>query len=184
MSSDKSREKLKEEKQLSNIEILRGAKVTTYPFMSFFKGFETIEAVKSIFGGDTKEVLRNLRIEFIGRRGYMGVSGNDGHLIISAYYLNKGDFVDIYLDIIHELVHVKQFMEGKTLFDRNFRYVERPTEIEAFTHAVKEARKLGMDDGQILEYLKTEWMSEEDLIRLAKAVKVKVSEKSIQPLKT
>jgi len=174
MSRYESLEKLKKEKLLSNIEILRGAKVTTYPFMSYFKGFETIEAVKSIFGEGTKEVLSNLRIEFIGRRGYMGVSGNDGHLIISAYYLNNGDIVDIYLDVIHELVHVKQFMEGKTLFDRNFRYVERPTEIEAYMHAVREARKLGMDDSQILEYLKTEWMSDDDLIRLAKAVKVKL----------
>jgi len=176
MSNDKSLEKLEIEKRLKKVEILRAAKVTTYPFMSYFKGFETIEAVKSIFGEDAKEVLSNLRIEFIGRRGYMGVSGNDGHLIISANYLNNGDFVDIYLDIIHELVHVKQFMEGKTLFDRNFRYVERPTEIEAYLHAVKEARKLGMDERQILEYLKTEFMSDEDLIRLAKAVKVKVKE--------
>jgi hypothetical protein len=176
MLSNKSMEKLKEERQLLNVEIIRGAKITTHPFMSYFKGFEKIEAVKSIFGEETKDVLSNLRIECIGRRGYMGVSGNDGHLIISAYYLNNGDIVDIYLDIIHELVHVKQFMEGKTLFDRNFRYVERPTEIEAYMHAVREARKLGMDDRQILEYLKTEWMSEEDLIRLAKAVKVKVNE--------
>ncbi len=175
MSSSKSIEKLKDEKRRLNVEITRGAKITTYPFMSYFKGFEKIEAVKSIFGEETKDVLSNLRIEFIGRRGYMGVSGNDGHLIISAYYLNNGDIVDIYLDIIHELVHVKQFMEGKTLFDRNFRYVDRPTEIEAFQHAVREARKLGMDDSQILEYLRTEWMSDDDLTRLAKAVNVRVT---------
>lgn len=179
MSNNKSRDKLNDTKLLSKVRIRRDAKITTYPFMSFFKGFERIEAVRSIFGEDTNDVLKNLKIEFIGRRGYMGVSGNDGHLIISAYYLNGGDLIDIYLDIIHELVHVKQFMEGKILFDRNFRYVERPTEIEAFQHAVKEARKLGMDDKQILEYLKTEWMSDEDLIRLAKAVKVKVKDKSI-----
>jgi len=176
MSNIKSRIKLKNVKELLKVEILRGAKITTYPFTSFFKGFEEIEAVKKIFGKDTKKVLENLRIEFSGRRGYMGVSGNDGHLIISTYYLNNGAFIDLYLDIIHELVHVKQFMEGKTLFDRNFNYVDRPTEIQAYQHAVEEARRLGMDDSQIFEYLRTEWMSEDDLIRLAEAMNVKVKD--------
>jgi len=91
--------------------------------------------------------------------------------------LNNGDLVDIYLDIIHELVHVKQFMEGKELRDGNFSYVDRPTEIEAYRHAVEEARALGMNDKQILEYLRTERMSDENLNRLAKAVNVKFEEK-------
>ena len=100
MSNIKSRIKSTNAKELLKVEILRGAEVTTYPFTSFFKGFEGVEAVKSIFGKDTKKILENLRIEFSGRRGYMGVSGNDGHLIISAYYLNNGDLIDIYLDIV------------------------------------------------------------------------------------
>lgn len=159
--------------------ILRNAKVVTYPFVDYFKGFEKVEAVKRIFGERTEDVLKNLRVVFTSGRGYMGVSGEDGHLRISAYYLNNGDLADIYLDIIHELVHVKQFMEGKELRDRNFRYVDRPTEIEAYRHAVDEARNLGMDDKQILEYLRTERMSDENLNRLAKAVNVRVDEKPI-----
>jgi len=96
-----------------NVKILRNVKVTTYPFTDYFKAFEKVEAVKRIFGEKTEEVLNNLKVEFIGTRGYMGVSDVDGHLIVNAYYLKKGDVVDIYLDIIHELVHVRQFMEGK-----------------------------------------------------------------------
>ncbi|MEM3696717.1 MAG: hypothetical protein QXQ94_04335 [Candidatus Bathyarchaeia archaeon] len=156
-----------------NVEVVRKAKITTYPFTDYFKGFENVEAVRRIFGEKTEEVLRNLRIEFFGRRGYMGVSEEDGHLFISADYLNNGDLVDIYLDIIHELVHVKQFMEGKKLFDDNFSYVERPTEIEAYRVAVEEAKRLGLSDERILQYLKTEWMSEEDLKKLAKTLHVK-----------
>ncbi len=102
----------------------------------------------------------------------MGVSNIDGHIIISAFYLNNGDLIDIYLDIIHELVHVKQFMDGKELFDRHYNYVDRPTEIEAFSHAVKEARNLGLTDERILDYLRTEWMTDEDLKRLAKSLNV------------
>lgn len=155
------------------VEIPRTVKITTYPFTDFFKGFENVEAVKRIFGEKTLDVLRNLQVEFVGFRGYMGVSETDGHLMISAQYLKSGDLVDIYLDIIHELVHVKQFMEGKKLFDDRFDYVGRPTEIEAYRHAVEEARRLGLDDARICQYLKTEWITEKHLKRLAHALDVK-----------
>jgi hypothetical protein len=128
--------------------------------------------VKRIFGKDTDRVLSNLRVEFVGRKGYMGVSEVDGHMIISADYLGTGNTTDIYLDFIHELVHVKQFMEGKELFDHNFSYVERPTEVEAYRFAVEEARRLGLGDKRICNYLKTEWMTDEEFKRLAKAVDV------------
>jgi hypothetical protein len=103
----------------------------------------------------------------------MRVSDVDGHLIVSADYLNNGDIVDIYLDIIHELVHVRQFVEGKNLFDENYEYIERPTEIEAFRVAVEEAKRLGLDDGRICQYLKTEWITEEDLKKLTETLNIK-----------
>jgi hypothetical protein len=147
--------------------------VATHPFTDYFKNFDKVEAVRRIFGEQTEKVLQNLRVEFFGRKGYMGVSDDDGHLLISADYLNNGDLIDIYLDIIHELVHVKQFMAGKKLFDDNFSYVERPTEVEAYCAAVKEARRLGLSDERILDYLKTEWMNDDELKRLAKTLNVK-----------
>jgi hypothetical protein len=144
--------------------------------MDYFKGFEKVEAVKRIFGEDTEKALSELMVEFAGWRGYMGVSENDGHLIASASYLCTGDRTDIYLDIIHELVHVKQFREGKELFDSRYTYTERPTEIEAYDAAVREARRLGLSDERICEYLKTEWMSDTDLKRLADAMKVQCAD--------
>jgi len=146
---------------------------SAYPFTDFFKGFERVEAVRRIFGEKTEEVLRNLKVEFTWIGGYMWISDLDGHLVVNPRYLNDGDRVDIYLDVIHELVHVKQFMEGKELFDVHYGYSERPTEIEAYRHVVEEARNMGLSDERICEYLKTEWMSEEDLRRLASALKVK-----------
>jgi len=156
-----------------NVKILRNAKVAMFPFTDYFKGFEKVEAVRRIFGDETEKVLNNLKIEFSGRRGYMGVSNTDGHLMISAEYLNNGNIIDIYLDVIHELTHVKQFMEGKDLFDRRFNYVNNPTEIEAHRNAVKEARRLGLSDETICNYLQTEWISDKDLMVLAKALGVK-----------
>lgn len=159
------------------VKITRDVPVANYPFTDYFKGFESVEAVRRIFGEKTETVLKNLRVEFAGRRGYMGVSEMNGHLLVSANYLKSGDIVDIYLDIIHELVHVRQFLEGKELFDDNFSYVERPTEIEAYQLAVDEARNLGLSEERICEYLRTEWISDEEFKRLAKAVNVKCEQK-------
>ncbi len=145
----------------------------THSFADYFKGFEKVEAVKQIFGEKTEEVLRNLKVEFTWIGGYMWVDNTDGHLVVSSRYLNEGDKIDIYLDIIHELVHVKQFMEGKELFDSSYNYTERPTEVEAYSHAVQEARRLGLSDEKICQYLKTEWMTDGDLKRLANTLNIK-----------
>ena len=159
------------------VEIVRSVKIQTYPFADYFKGFEKVDAVRRIFGEKTVDVLRDLRVEFIGSRwAYMGVSDADGHLLVGANYLKNGDIIDIYLDVIHELVHVRQFMEGKKLFEERYNYVERPTEVEAYRHVVEEARRLGLSDKRICEYLKTEWMSDEDFKRLARTLDVKCDE--------
>lgn len=148
--------------------ILRNAQINLKKFTDYFKGFDKVEAVKKIFGEETEKVLGALKVEFYSSRfSYMGVSGDDGHLLVSTYYLAHGSERDIYLDIIHELVHVKQFMNGKELFDDRYAYVDRPTEIEAYKITVSEAKRIGMADQEIIEYLKTEWMNDNDLSRLS-----------------
>ncbi len=151
-----------------------------HAFTDYFKGFEKNKAIKKIFGERTEEVLKNLEVEFTYLRSYMWISDGDGHLVVSLYYLNNGDLVDIYLDIIHELVHIRQFMEGEELFDISYSYVERPTEIEAYRHIVEEARNLGLTDERICKHLKTEWISDDDLKKLAKTLKVKCPSKKSQ----
>ena len=145
---------------------------STCVFTDYFKNFEKLEAVKGIFGEKAAEVLRNLKVDLTRFSGYMYVDSSNGHLVVSTRYLNNGDKVDIYLDLIHELYHVRQFMEGKELFDPQYSYVERPTEIEAYRYTVQEARRIGLSDARICEYLKTEWISDSDLKFLAKAVNV------------
>jgi hypothetical protein len=140
---------------------------STKDFTDYFKGFEKVEAVKAIFGAQTETVLKNLKIEFI-RFGYMGVDAKDGHLMVNESYLRKGDRTDLYLDVVHELCHVKQWMEGKELFDERYDYVDRPTEIYAYRYTVQEAKRLGLSEEKILVYLKTEWMNNADLQRLVK----------------
>ena len=146
---------------------------STRTFTDYFMDFEKVAAVRGIFGEKTEEVLRNLKVDLIWFGGYMFVDSSTGHLVVNTRYLHTGDKVDIYLDLIHELCHIKQLMEGRELFDPRYSYVERPTEIEAYDYTVQEARRLGLSDERICEYLKTEWMSKEDLNVLAKAINVK-----------
>lgn len=170
-------------RELAGLRILRVASMlgldriarvgaSMHPFTEYFKGFEKVKAVREIFGDRTNEVLRGLRVELFWIDGYMWVSNRDGHLVVSVRYLNNGDKVDIYLDVIHELVHVRQFMEGEELFDERYDYVDRPTEIEAYRRTVEEARRLGLSEHRILEYLKTEWITDEDLKKLAKTLNI------------
>jgi hypothetical protein len=161
----------KRELPLPEVEIPGNVPIAMHRFTEFFKGFERVPAVRELFGQETDQVLAELNVEFFSSKfGYMGVSDEDGHLIVSAYYLKDGERVSKYLDVVHELVHVKQFREGKPLFDEGYEYHERPTELEAYRHAVKEARRIGMSDDEIFEYLKVDWMSNDEVRKLARSL--------------
>lgn len=155
------------------VRITRHAGAGTHVFTDIFDGFEKIEAVKKTFGHKTSDVLKQLKVEVFPTEGYMGVSDEDGHIFASEQYLKNGEEVSIYLDIVHELVHVRQFKEGKNLFDSNYAYVDRPTEIEAYKVGAEEARRIGLSEREIFEYLEVPWISKEEHERLAKACGVK-----------
>jgi hypothetical protein len=137
-----------------------------------------VPAVRQIFGEETDEVLANLRVEFLNTRSdYIWVSDRDGHLIANANYLKQGERRAIYLDLIHELVHVKQFRDGREItlkLGKRFEYVDRPTELEAYMHTMKEARRLRMSDEEMFDYLKVTWLDDEEVRRLAKSLRLKV----------
>jgi hypothetical protein len=147
-------------------------------FMDYFVGFEKNQAVQKIFGQETEKVLKNLKVDFIWF-GYMGVSDSDGHLMVNKRYLSTGRKLDIHLDVIHELCHVKQHIEGKDLFDPRYDYVDRPTEIQAYRYAVLEAKRIGLSDKEIRLYLKTEMISTKALERLIKNMDVTLEENRI-----
>ena len=159
--------------KLPDVQIPRIIRLKYDPFLRHFKGFEKIPAVRAIFGTRTDEALRRLKVEFFSSRwGFMGVSDDDGHLLVSTHYLRTGNRRDIYLDVVHELVHVRQFREGKELFADGFEYPDLPTEIEAYALVVAEARILGMSEAKIAEYLYVEWASPQDHERLCRRLGV------------
>jgi GNAT superfamily N-acetyltransferase len=144
----------------------------TVPFVEVFSGFEAVHAVRALFGPDTEEVIEKLKISLDSPRGYLRVDGETGHVIINPEYLKTGHERHLYLDVIHELAHVRQFREGKELYDRRYPYFERPTEIEAYQVAVEEARRIGMGREEIVEYLKVEWVTEEEFRRFVSMMRI------------
>jgi ribosomal protein S18 acetylase RimI-like enzyme len=155
------------------VAINRGAEVgTTKPFVEVFAGFDEVEAVQRMFGPETKSVLSNLKVSMDSPRGYLRVDGETGNIIINPEYLRTGHETHLYLDVLHELCHVRQFREGKELYDRRFAYFERPTEIEAYRVAVEEARRIGMDREEIVEYLRVEWVTEQEFMRFVSKMRI------------
>ncbi len=160
------------------VEIIRKATMHCCSFKNHFKNFENVEAVQQVFGEKTQQALSTLEIEFTDSTLYMRVD-YDGRLLINPRYLETGSLIDIYLDVIHELVHVKQVMNGKNC-NHALPYVQRPLEIEAYRTAVEEARTLGLAENRILDYLDSDLINEEELRQLATSVGITVQAESTQ----
>ena len=116
----------------SKVGINRDVTTGSFPFLDVFTGFESLEVVKLMFEGKTENVLTRLRVDIQARPGYLRVDDETGNIVVSREYLKSGEERHLYLDVVHELAHVRQFIEGKELFDSRYAYVDRPTEIEAY----------------------------------------------------
>jgi hypothetical protein len=145
----------------------------SHSFKDVFEGFERVTAVRSIFGRRCDSVLVGLEVEVEEGRGYMRINDKKGSVMVNANYLKEGERTYIYLDVVHELVHIRQHLEGKELWDRRYAYVDRPTELEAYRAALREARRIGLSEKKIVDYLKVDWVSEEDFRRFLGTLGVK-----------
>ncbi len=150
--------------------IVRKASKSLCSFTDHFRNFENVEAVQRIFGDKTADVLENLQVVFVEDTEYMSVD-YDGRLLINPAYFERADFTDLYLDVIHELVHVKQVMHGKNC-NHALPYVERPLEIEAYGIAVNEARAIGLDENRIIDYLESDLINDQELKQLATTLQI------------
>ncbi len=154
------------------VRIRRGPKEDMCRFTDIFHGFDRVAPIRDLFGSQSRRILATTRVRLIDSDGYLRVDNDTGDIIISRPYLATADRRQFYLDLVHELVHVRQHQEGRELYDRSYAYVDRPTEVEAYQVTVREARRIGMKDGQIAEYLKVEWVGEEDFRRMLRTLDV------------
>ena len=145
-----------------------------YKLSDVFSGIEDVRALAKCVGNVRllRRIMEDTCVTLTDEDGYMYVNDEDGSVVVGLDYLRTGDARHLYLDIIHELVHVKQYLEGKNLFDNTYAYVDRPTEIEAYQCCVEEGRRIGMAEDEIAEYLYVEWVSRKDHARLLRTLRV------------
>lgn len=99
--------------------------------------------------------------------GYKMVESTDDEIVVARSYLAHGPSMDLYLDIIHEFLHILQRHQGRALWlGRKVSYVDRPTEVEAYAFSVAEARRLGVPDAYLRKYLEVTWVSRGEYHRL------------------
>ncbi|MEM3854597.1 MAG: GNAT family N-acetyltransferase [Conexivisphaerales archaeon] len=139
----------------TNFYVKRDARPGIYNLNQIFVGLDGCISANLNFS--TNE-LESTKVIIENTRGYMHVL--DGKVRVNLQYLQVADIRFLYLDILHELIHISQSIKGENLYDTRFTYFNRPTEIEAYRFAISEAQKIGMNTAEIKEYLKVEWVSE------------------------
>ena len=159
------------------VRVNRKVKAGKHAILNVFLGLDRSQAFRAIFpDGMREEVLRDCQIDVVPEDMYMYIDDKAGNVVAGLGYLREGHEKILYLDVLHELTHVRQWHDGKELWDRRYNYVDRPTEIEAYEVAVEEARRLGMTDREIADYLRVEWTSREEHERLCKHLGVRSPE--------
>jgi len=145
-----------------------------YPLVDVFADIRACEILSDIFA-DTEEidaVIARTMVSVVDLPYEIFVDNDDGSITICLPHLQGSSDEILYLDIIHELCHVKQHLEGRDLYDRSKPYVYRETEIEAYEITVLEARRIGLNDDAILNYLRVSWITPEEHKRLARRLGV------------
>jgi len=141
----------------------------TYSLIQVVHGIENSPAVRRLFPGEyeLETVLSRTKVSIVPGQGYMRVDP-EGIILVAQEHLHSSDERVVYLDFVHELVHIKQAKEGRTLYDRSVRYVDKETEIEAYRVAVCEGRRIGMSEEDLRDYLEVPWITVEEFQRLLK----------------
>jgi hypothetical protein len=104
------------------------------------------------------------------KRGFCYVDVAVPAVTITEYYYRNGADLDLYLDLMHELTHLRQHLEGENIWQHSIDYVDRPTEVEGYAVAVEEGLRLGMTEKDIMKHLSNPWMSEEEVARLRRNI--------------
>jgi hypothetical protein len=162
--------------RLRAFRVKRAVEIGEYKLTDVFTGLESSSSLRKVFGTKVQmsKVLRHLKLLVEPTDSGLWLDRDTGTICIGRRHLTsaKNDF--LYLDAVHVLVHVHQFLEGKELYDQAFEYVDRPTELEAYRTTVAEARKVGMDEEAILRYLRMDAADDSELGKLMEKIGVKV----------
>lgn len=87
------------------------------------------------------------------------VSPDRDCIVVGRGHLRTSPKMTLYMDIYHELTHVRQRRDGANLWEPGVSYVKRWTELEAYRIVIEDARARGASDEFLRDYLQVEWIS-------------------------
>jgi hypothetical protein len=164
-----------DELRVQGFRVRRTAGIGEHKLAEVFSGLETSSALANVFGSEEEmtKTLGHLKLRVEPFDSGLWLDRDTGTICIGFKHLSaaKSDF--LYLDVIHVLVHVRQFLEGRELYDQAFEYVERPTELEAYRYTVAEARRVGLNEDEILKYLRLDAADDSELGKLMEKIGVR-----------
>ena len=148
-----------------------------HPFLAILPGVAASPALARIAAepAGRARLLDRALVQIRGDHGYAFVDVERPCIVLSERYFREGAELDIYLDLLHELTHLRQLEEGLDLWDERFAYVDRPTEVEGYAVAIEEGRRLGMTDQDVVDHLSNPWMTAIDVTQLLHNVDVFLS---------
>lgn len=150
--------------------VVRTLKRGLHPYRRLLPRFAESPAVVRIAPAiPIEQLLDAAFVEIAEGEGFCFVNVEDCEspviILFESYYI-LGNQLDLYIDLAHELTHLRQHIEGKELWDPEFHYVDRPTEIEGYAVAVEEGIRLGMTEEQVMQHLSNPWLSPAETARL------------------
>ena len=148
--------------------INRNLGLGTHPYLQVLPGALQSPGMRRIVPDPEARAafVRDARVRIAMTPDYAHIDDKAGVIVVSWWYYHLGDNLDLYLDLLHELTHIRQLKEGKDLWDASRSYADRPTEIEGYAVATEEGRRLGMTEERLQAHLHNPWMTEDDVKRL------------------
>lgn len=136
-----------------------------YPYLDLLPGVFESPALARITPDPARarRLVETARVRVKEARGFAYIDVDEPCIVLATSYLAKGQDSDLYLDLLHELTHLRQLEEGFCLWDDRFTYVNRPTEVEGYAVAIGEGRRLGMTEEDVVNHLSSPWLTEDEV---------------------
>ena len=144
-----------------------------HPYRSLLPRLEESPVARRIASRTTPlgPLVDGARVRIKPGDGYLWIDVKIPAIMLIEGYYRAVPPLDLYLDLAHELTHLRQLAEGMDLWDRSLHYVDRPTEIEGYAVAVEEGIRLGMTEADVMRHLSNPWMNKEETGRLRENIR-------------